>query len=966
MDPANPAALHSPVSRHAAPPIRAVPLHLLLGGLVAAAMLALAAVLMWQGWQASRTALLQAARSNARDMGLVIDEKVRRMTEPAQATLRQLALDPITQATTLSQRMQRLRPLVQALAGDSLVSAVYVGYENGEFLLVRTLADPAMRAAFQAPPHADYLVQSITLDRTGQPAGRWAFFTGGLEPLGDQARPDYRFDPRTRPWYQDAKRTGRQGMSDAYVFFSSHQIGLTLSQPGGLGSAVVGMDTTLADLSREIADLRRTPRSEIAVIDADGRVIAYPDLDRSLHRVDGQERLARLGELGVPSLAALHALAPRVGEPVSYQSGGELWQGIVLNLDRLPGHALHILAAVPDSELLGGIREGLAHQGWLTLGLVLLSLPLGWLAGHQVSKGLTQLTRRAQQLTRFDFDTPGPGASIVREVKDLDAAFGAMCLTIQNFLLTTDMISREPRLDAMLDGVLRKLVETAQCHAGAVYLMDKDGNELVREAVCVEPGSSADLPMRLPANAPALVDAQAGRLTLQLIGRQNEALGMLVLHHAQDDLHQSEDFRAFAVNLSGALAVSVETRHLFASQQHLFNAVVQLLADAIDAKSPYTSGHCERVPKLAESMIDHLCAERTGPYAGFTMSDLERYEFRLAAWLHDCGKVTSPEHIIDKATKLETIYNRIHEVRTRFEILWRDAKIDHLERLARGADPTDALAALQQRQFALQRDFSFVAACNIGGESMTDTDIERLRAIGSQTWLRHFDDRLGLAPIELKRHHGAAAARLPALETLLADRAEHILPWDGRKPPVERGNPDNRWGFDMKLPDNAQNMGELYNLAIRRGTLTSEERFKINDHIVQTYIMLSNLPWPPHLARVSEIAATHHERLDGGGYPRKLGSDQLGLADRVMALADVFEALTAADRPYKPPKTLSQSLRIMAQMAVERHLDTDLFRHFLHHRLWEDFARTHLLPAQWDTVDVDAIDAMLSNAEEPA
>lgn len=218
MDPANPAALHSPVSRHAAPPIRAVPLHLLLGGLVAAAMLALAAVLMWQGWQASRTALLQAARSNARDMGLVIDEKVRRMTEPAQATLRQLALDPITQATTLSQRMQRLRPLVQALAGDSLVSAVYVGYENGEFLLVRTLADPAMRAAFQAPPHADYLVQSITLDRTGQPAGRWAFFTGGLEPLGDQARPDYRFDPRTRPWYQDAKRTGRQGMSDAYVF----------------------------------------------------------------------------------------------------------------------------------------------------------------------------------------------------------------------------------------------------------------------------------------------------------------------------------------------------------------------------------------------------------------------------------------------------------------------------------------------------------------------------------------------------------------------------------------------------------------------------------------------------------------------------------------------------------------------------------------------------------------------------
>src|SRR5690606_24800450 len=176
-----------------------------------------------------------------------------------------------------------------------------------------------------------------------------------------------------------------------------------------------------------------------------------------------------------------------------------------------------------------------------------------------------------------------------------------------------------------------------------------------------------------------------------------------------------------------------------------------------------------------------------------------------------------------------------------------------------------------------------------------------------------------------------------------------------RKPPVEAGNPANRWGFDMVLPPQAAHLGELHNLSIQRGTLTAEDRFKINDHIVQTIIMLSGLPFPPQLARVPSIAGSRHERLDGRGYARRLTADERTPADRVMTLADTFEALTAADPPYKPPKTRSEALKVMAHMVRERHIDAEVFRFFLRSGVWSDYAERFLPAAQRDAVDVEAI-----------
>lgn len=231
---------------------------------------------------------------------------------------------------------------------------------------------------------------------------------------------------------------------------------------------------------------------------------------------------------------------------------------------------------------------------------------------------------------------------------------------------------------------------------------------------------------------------------------------------------ENRRFREFVHKLSGMLAVSIEARQLIDAQKDL-DAVIRVLADAIDAKSPYTGNNCQRVPALAGMIIDGLRAETQGPYAEFSMTDDERYEFHLGAWLHDCGKVTSPEHIIYKATKLEAIYNRIHEVRMRFEVLWRDAELMHWRAVASGGDGAELRGQLQKQQQSLRDDFEFVARCNVGGEFMADADIERLRELGQMTWQRHFYKLLGLSTEETVRINTMAPETLPVTEFLLAD-----------------------------------------------------------------------------------------------------------------------------------------------------------------------------------------------------
>ena len=333
------------------------------------------------------------------------------------------------------------------------------------------------------------------------------------------------------------------------------------------------------------------------------------------------------------------------------------------------------------------------------------------------------------------------------------------------------------------------------------------------------------------------------------------------------------------------------------------------------------------MPELTNRLAKAACVSDAAPFRDFDLDDEGWYELHLAGWPHDCGKVVTPEFIVDKASQLETIYNRIHEIRTRFEVLRRDAEIECLKAKLVGDGDHDALdAVFAQRCRQLEEEFAFIAASNLGAEFFADDPIDRLRRIGEQTWLRHFDHTLGLSWEELARLGDVPAQNGPVPQRLLDDQSDH-----------------------MKAQ---YNLGEIYNLSISRGTLTAEERETINNHIVVTIEMLDQLPFPKQLSRVPKYAGGHHEKMDGTGYPKGLTRDEMSLPTRMMAIADIFEALTAGDRPYKKAKMLSECLRIVSFMRDDDHIDPDLFELFLRAGVWREYAEQFLDPAEVDDIDI--------------
>ncbi|GAK83327.1 ABC-type amino acid transport signal transduction systems [Vibrio ponticus] len=402
-------------------------------------------------------------------------------------------------------------------------------------------------------------------------------------------------------------------------------------------------------------------------------------------------------------------------------------------------------------------------------------------------------------------------------------------------------------------------------------------------------------------------------------------------------------------DLSESMLEMVDEIEKYHKEREAFiDAFIYVIAQAIDDKSPYTAGHCNRVPELGIMLAEIAEQTDSGKFKEFKFkNDDERREFRIAAWLHDCGKITTPEHIVDKGTKLEANYNRIHEIRTRFEVLWRDAEIEYLNTVINNPESkSQAFETLHNRHAELQQDYEFIATANVGGEFMSDDKIERVKKIAEQTWLRHFDNRLGLSPFE-ELSKMPAKEKLPTTEKLLADKPEHII---HRVRPLEF---DPAFNFNIDIPEHQYNQGEIYNLTISRGTLTAEDRFKINEHMTSGIKMLEALPFPPELAKVPRYASTHHETLNGRGYPRKLSAKDLSIPERILAIADIFEALTAADRPYKKAKPLSVAVDIMHSMAMNEHIDYDLFMLFLTSGGFERYAREFLPASQIDEVKLD-------------
>jgi HD-GYP domain-containing protein (c-di-GMP phosphodiesterase class II) len=634
----------------------------------------------------------------------------------------------------------------------------------------------------------------------------------------------------------------------------------------------------------------------------------------------------------------------------------------------------------------GAWSVAVLEDTWLWLSVYQRSLVAGLAGIGSLLLGAFLLQHRRSRERELGYQRELEEAVAI-STKDLKIAEGKLQSLVQNGIL----LGREQDRHKLLRYILTGTQELTHCAAGTIYLKT-ERNTLAFAIVTNENEvlPSFELPLFSPEtgkpndkyvsvwaalkNESVLIDdvysetrfdlagtmkyseesgfRTVSMLTVPLSPREGEVIGLLQLLNALDPetgaiIPFPPDLVGFVEALAAQSAVALENQNLLDAQKKLMESMIQLIAGAIDAKSPYTGGHCERVPELAIMLAEAASEANEGSFADFRFETEDEWrEFRIGAWLHDCGKVTTPESVVDKATKLETIYNRIHEIRMRFEVLLRDAMIERMAALAAGADPAAADAAFAARKARLIDDFAFVAECNLGGEFMAPEKIERLKQIAEATWQRHFDDRLGLAHEELKRYTEAPAP-LPATERLLADKAQHILPRGASKAL------DPRYGFKLKVPEHLYNYGELYNLSIGRGTLTEEDRFKINEHIIQTIVMLENMPFPKNLKRVPEYAATHHETLIGSGYPRQLTEAQLSIPARIMAIADIFEALTAADRPYKKAKTLSESIKILSFFKKDRHIDPELFDLFLKSGVYRRYAEKFLLPEQVDTVEIE-------------
>lgn len=958
----------------------------------------------------------------AEEQSVRINREVRgslyQLVQPADMALRLLSVGALAQATTLDERLQRLAAMRAALAGSEALSSLYLGYGDGQFFFVRRLGGDAERARLEAPPHTAYMVQSIDLDAGGQRRGRYLYLDAALAVLGERARPDYpdAFDPRQRDWYRDAPQSGDLLVTPPYLFHSDRQVGITLARRAGSGAAVLGADIRLHTLAEVLARQKVTPRTRLVLVDPAGRVLAQDAGGAATSEGQASEGLVGLDDLLHPAFRGQHGLVAEAGAAPdgalarARAVNGEVWLLSASALRMEQGVAGFVVMAVPEQELMAGAQRQRDVAFLITIAVLCVAAPLTWMLARQIAHPLRALASRAEAIRRFNFAEAGAPRSRIREVEVLGEAMDGMRLTIRRFLELNTAVAGKPDFDSLLPRLLGETLSATRAQGGLLYLAtdghlapvatrDGDGHALpgADPRTMADPEAGQWMHARVPAHlahaaraldtlGPLLGEAMAGRsvragalteadlsalglraqagalgvshaIAVPLINRQGEVVGALLLLL---DAAADEDRLAFISALSGLAAVTLEARALIAAQKALFEALIRMIAGAIDARSQHTGGHCARVPELARLLARAACEADSGPYADFRLDENGWELLHIAAWMHDCGKITTPDHVLDKATKLQAPYDRIHEVRMRFEVLKREAELRCLQDILGGADAHARSCLRDEELAALDDDFAFVARCNQGSESMPAADLERLQRIAGRTWMRTLDDRLGLSHEEVARKAGGPVPPLPHPEPLLADRPEHLVP----RPATERFGADNPWGFRMEAPEWRENMGELHNLGVRSGTLTEEERYLINAHIIHTEIMLRALPFPRHLEAVPEVAASHHEKMDGTGYPKGLRAGQMSPLARMMAIADIFEALTARDRPYKRGNTLSEAASIMARMARDGHIDPDLFALFLRSGAYLAYARRFLEPEQIDAVNVDRLLAGLACAPD--
>ncbi|MEH8177495.1 HD domain-containing phosphohydrolase [Aeromonas veronii] len=959
---------------------RVIPLYVHIAHLFLGLLLVFALITLGHQYQQTKIMLMKEAEDRFSLIGQLTTQELEGLFRPAALSANMLAQQRLIEATTLNARMASIPYMATLLTGQPSANGVYAGYHNGDmFWLMRWPADTEVQR-LAPPPNTRWIVKSVRHQETTTLTDIFAL-TDNLAIIEHKQVSGQLFDARERPWFIQAKQAGQLVQTPPYISIDTQEINLSFAKPMQNGAGVIGVDLSLRSIERLLKSAMITPNMRLAIINEMGELVTSHKGGMIIHGENGAYRLAKVAEAELPMLQHLiDAIQRQSIDKLTFQSEGHDWQGMHIELPEADESQLSLWIAAPVDELLATAIT-IRNQAFLLSGVFLiLALFAAIVLARTAARPLDALTQEAEKIARFDFNDPVRVNTYIAEIIDLSQAMGNMKSTIQRFLHLSTSLSSETSFPRLLVRLLTEMQQLTGATGCMLYLSDSGNKTLDLAGLCWNGEVQEQKPthsigtLNQP-NHPLFQSLQGVELEpvalvtseLQILfpyieesdtpltfwpialkNRDGLLLGTLVFLIDEQKKPLTPQRMAFVKALSSTTAVALTTQRLLEEQRNLLEAFIQLIAGAIDAKSPYTGGHCQRVPELTKMLAEAACEAREGPFQHFSLDEKQWEAIHIAAWLHDCGKVTTPEFVVDKATKLETLCDRIHEVRMRFEVLKRDAEIAYWQARLHGGDEATLKATLQKQWQQLDEEFAFIARCNEGGEFMATEDIARLQQIAGRTWQRTLSDRIGISQDELARKQRAAESPLPVTEPLLADRPDHLFTRSNR----ERLAPDNPWGFQVNTPEYLYNRGEIYNLSIRRGTLTDEERYKINEHMIQTIIMLDKLPFPANLKQVPEIAGGHHEKMDGTGYPKRLKRDEMSIPARMMAIADIFEALTAGDRPYKKAKSLSEAIHIMGFMQQDHHIDPELFALFLRSGVYLRYAERYMSPELIDEVDI--------------
>ncbi|WP_250655425.1 HD domain-containing phosphohydrolase [Alkalimarinus coralli] len=909
---------------------------------------------------------------------------------PVATTVDLLSFSNLLQADSFEQRIVYLEQLANVLKTKPELVNLVVGNANSEALILRRIENNDERNLYAAPVNTAYVIDNIETDSGGAILSRY-FYDHSLVQIAHKSLEQTTYDPLKRLWYEQALAHDAIITTKPYLFYFSGIVGITVAKHNTNKNAVIAADISLKNLSQTLRLSQVTPGSRLYLIDKENRLLASSEDDNFIlsSTLDKTERKS-IKELNNPLLNQIvHREGTYYEKGSFFEVKGDEWLAAARNVDLSDDLNLRLLILVPKEELLIEALVVRDQSILITIIIIILSIPAALFIATKISNPLKMLAEQTSRVRRFDFTKPVKVDSFILEISDLGNSIQLMQDTIHNFIEMINSVAGEKDFDRLLEKITRDTIEVSSASGAVVYLLNEDETRLQPSCFMTPSGVVDSLLNDVDITQESLfstsinsqqtitftVDRLIGEasdkasqggvfqvldalavdelkvVVFPLKNRQFEHIGMLCLLFdplTKGEAAQSAEKLDFVQAVTGFSALTIESAQMVETRKNLLEAFIKLIAGAIDEKSPYTGGHCQRVPVLTNMLAEAACKSDDARFSDFDLKKEQWEELHIASWLHDCGKVTTPEYVIDKSTKLETLYDRIHEVRMRFEVIKRETELEFWKSVANGANKEELKPGLDKALAELDDDFAFIAECNLGAEFMAPEALTRLNKIAQRKWLRTLDDRLGISWEEQQRKAKIPAPALPVVEPLLADRADHIIERD----PGVYDDPDNPWGFKLQIPEHKFNKGELYNLSVARGTLTEEERFIINNHMTQTIIMLSKLPFPKQMKAIPEIAGGHHEKMDGTGYPKRLRREDMPLSARMMAIADIFEALTASDRPYKKAKTLSQAIEIMGHMKKDNHIDPDLFELFLTSGVYKQYGRQYLEPEQVDDVDI--------------